>query len=53
MEPHEGTDPCHDLLLSMRRQLRDANLKLDHIIFRMMDDYDRHFYDAYGQHLRE
>jgi len=35
MEIDENTDPCHDLLLSMRRQLRDANLKLDHIIFRL------------------
>ncbi|MDA8117440.1 MAG: hypothetical protein M0000_08750 [Actinomycetota bacterium] len=49
--PPEGTDPCHDLLLSMRRQLKDANLKLDHIIYRLQDDYYRQFYDLYGKHM--
>ena len=49
--PPEGMDPCHDLLLSMRRQLKDANLKLDHIIYRLQDDYYRQFYDLYGKHM--
>ena len=53
METHEGQDPCHDLMLSMRRQLREANLKLDHIIFRMRDDYDHQFHQDYGRHLRD
>ena len=49
--PSEGMDPSHDLLLSMRRQLKDANLKLDHIIYRLQDDYYRQFYDLDGRHL--
>ena len=51
MKPHEETDPCHEVLLSMRSQMREANLKLDHIIFRLQDDYYRQFYDLYGKHL--
>lgn len=51
MEPTDTPDPCHDMLLSMRRQLREANLKLDHIIYRLQDDYYRQFYDLYGKHL--
>jgi hypothetical protein len=49
--PTEGLDPCHDLLLSVRRQLKDANLKLDRIIHRLQDDYFRQSYDLYGKHL--
>jgi hypothetical protein len=29
----------------------DANLKLDHIIYRLQDDYYRQFYDLYGKHM--
>jgi hypothetical protein len=32
----------------MRAQLEQAHLKLDHIIFRLQDDYYRHFYELYG-----
>lgn len=51
--PSEGLDPSHDILLSMRRQLEHANLKLDHIIYRLQDDYYRQFHELYGPRLDE
>ena len=47
MKPHPRAQPCGELLLSLYRQVREANQKLDHIILRFGEDYHRQFYNLY------
>lgn len=53
MATHPKPMPCGELLLAVYRQARDANLKLDHVIERLADDYYRHFHDLYAPSLEE
>lgn len=53
MASHPNSQPCGELLLSVYRQTREVNLKLDHVIERLADDYYRHFHDLYGPRLEE
>ena len=53
MATHPRTEPCGELLLSLHRQVKEANQKLDHIIERLGDDYYRHFYELYRPDFEE
>jgi hypothetical protein len=53
MATHPPTQPCGELLLSLHRQVKEANQKLDHIILCLGDDYYRHFYELYRPDLEE
>ena len=53
MATNPPTQPCGELLLSLHRQVKEANQKLDHIILRLGDDYYRHFYELYRSDREE